>query len=304
MEFKIATVSVKSGAKGSGTIKAAETFDGSAVEIPFFIINGLFPGPKLYLGAAIHGIELTGIEVIRRVMEQISPDKLNGAVIAVPVQNPLSLRGKVTKFTPHEYADMNSALPGKPQSGLTDRMAYILWKEVISKADYVIDIHTGVDAQNCFIYTEGPAQKSLELAKAFGLNIIIQSEEKFTVPKLVIELGESGRIEERWVEMGVLGVENVLKHLGMIKGEPEELPKEYVISDKWVQVYSPYGGLYFPMIELGSKVSKGETVAKIYNLYSLKKTGEVIVSTDGYVVRVMTPSVISEGARVIALAGT
>ena len=302
----VGSLSLAPGKRGFTALRVGETIDGSAIMIPVFVTNGLEPGPTLYLGAAVHGQELTGIEIIRRIYGKVEPKELRGTIIACPVQNPLAVRARI-KFTPLDYyADMNKAFPGKADGSLTERMAYVLNEEAISKADYVIDIHAGVRARNMSILLpekpEAVVQKSVDIAKAFGLKVIVQWEGESEVPRITPELGESDRIEEEFVSIGVRGVMNVMKHIGMITGKPEGLPDEYIILDRWVSVRSSHGGLYFPMVKVGDKVSKGDIVARIYNIYTFEKTDEVLATENGYIVRCMVPSIVIEGERVVGIA--
>lgn len=307
-------LSVALGNKGFTTLKACETIDGSAVEIPIFVINGVNPGPTLYLGAAVHGRELIGVETIRRIYGKLDPKELSGTIIAAPAQNILAVRARtyVTPFDDATHGNMWRVFPGKPDGSLTERMAYVLYKEAISKADYVIDIHSGIRARNKSILIpskpEEIAKKAEEIAKAFGLKFIARlsvgwSWQESTVPRITVEIGESDRFEEEFVSIGVRGVMNVMKHLGMVEGKLEGLPDEYVISKKLYGTYfrASHGGIYIPEVKLGDKVSKGDLVARVYNLYTFEKTDEIRATEDGYIIRVMVPSLISEGDRVISI---
>ncbi len=155
--FKIGTIAAEPGTTSYGTIKAVETLDGN-VEIPVILVNGTKPGSKLYVGSTIHGNELTGIEVIRRILEQIEPGNLSGTLIALPVQNPLAFRAS-TRMTFLEDIDANRTFPGKADGGTSERISYILLK-IASKSDAVIDLHCGFPNIFCITQATGYGETS------------------------------------------------------------------------------------------------------------------------------------------------
>lgn len=313
--IEIAHCSVKPGTKKYCSLTVGELGDGSPIDIPVYVVNGAAAGPTLYLGAAMHANELTGVEVIRRIITEIDPQKINGSIIAVPTQNPVAFRAK-HPVTPYyfqkENVDMWAVLPGDPSLGLTDIMAHALVKEVISKADYVIDFHTGFPAEE-FAVLVPPAEgeetenKALELAKVFGIEAIEifpskLSELAKTVGAVAIcpEIGESGRLDEKYVVAGVKGVYNIMKYLGMVEGKPE-LPDEQMFFKGRVTVRAGRGGWLITKVKCLQKVSKGEHLASIYNLFTLEEVEQVTAPQEGTILRVVTYPTVNMGDRLFAI---
>jgi len=313
--LKIGKASVEPGTKGFCSITVGELSDGSPIEMPVIIVNGVRPGPTLYLGAAIHANELTGVEVIRRIISEIDPQKLAGAIIAVPTQNPLAFRAK-HPVTPYyfqkEVTDMWAALPGNPDLGLTEIMAHVLVKEVISKADYVIDFHTGFPAEEFAILVpptekEEIGNKALELAKAFGIEAIEIFPSKLSdMAKslgnvaICAELGENGILDEKYVAIGIKGVRNIMKYLGMIEGKPE-IPEKQSFFKSRINVRAGRGGWLITKVKCLQKVSKGELLGSIYNLFTFEEVEQVRAPREGTILRVMTYPTVNKGDRIIAI---
>lgn len=246
---------------------------------------------------------------------EINPQELGGAIIAVPIQNPVAFRAK-HPVTPYyfqkEVTDMWAALPGDPNLGLTEIMAHVLVREVISKADYVIDFHTGFPAEE-FAILVPPAEekdagnKALELGKAFGIEAIEMFPSKLsdmakTLGNVAIcaELGENGKLDEKYVAIGVRGVKNVMKHLGMIEGKPE-LPEKQMFFKGRATVRAGRGGWLITKVKCLQKVSKGELLANIYSLFTFEEVEQVRAPREGTILRVMTYPAVNKGDRIIAI---
>ena len=313
--MKVGTVSAEPGAKAFGSLTVGELNDGSPVNMPVILVNGVKPGPTLYLGAAVHGNELTGVEVIRRIISEIDPQKVSGAIIAVPIQNPLAFEAR-QKETPHYYqkelTDMWTALPGDPGRGLTEIMTHVLVTEVISKADYVLDFHTGFPAEELAILIP-PAEeretldKEVEMAKAFGIEVIeiypsgLSALAK-SLGNVVIdaELGDACRLDEKYIAIGVRGVWNIMKYLGIIEGKPE-LPEKQTVFKGRVVIRAKRGGLLITKVKCMQKVSKGDVLACIYNLFTLEEVEQIKVPEEGIILRVMTYPTVNQGDRIAGL---
>src|SRR5690606_33280316 len=86
------------------------SMEGFVMPAPVVVLNGKGPGPVVCLTAALHGDELNGIEVARRVLDDIDVEELNGAIISVPIVN---IQGfyRGTRYLP-DRRDLNRYFPG------------------------------------------------------------------------------------------------------------------------------------------------------------------------------------------------
>lgn len=320
-EFKVGGIAVPAGERRYGAITVGVLSDRSPLDVRFIVVNGQKPGPTLYLGGAMHGPEHIGTETIRRILAGTDPKELSGTIIAVPVQNPLAFRDK-SRAIPGEMTDINRVFPGNPDGGLSERIAFKLMEELVSRADYVVDIHEGMPNRCTMIppdefYSSAEvAKKTVELAKAFGLGIIMKvplgagapmagAATRKGIPAMLSELGQVPLLEEGPLADNVKGVKNVMKYLKMIEGGPERLETiPLVITDVWTKILTPTGGMCIPKVKLEDKVSKGDVLATIYDPYTTEEVAQVKSPVSGYINSVSPAGLsVREGDRICSIAG-
>lgn len=251
---------------------ATELFEGVPISTPVLVVNGKLAGPTLCLTAAVHGDELNGIEMVRRVMHDLNPDKLSGAVIGVPIVNLQGFR-RGSRYLP-DRRDLNRFFPGNPNGSAASRIAYSFFTEVIQHCSALIDLHTGsferanlpqlrADLRNPDVVT---------LTHGFGATVILHSQPaKGTlryaatsagIPTVTLEAGGPSELELTEVKHGVKGIETLLNTLGMVKkirlwGEDE--PVYY--RSTWVRANR--GGILLADVTLGSTVRQGDLLGTI-----------------------------------------
>ena len=251
---------------------ATELFEGVPVSTPVFVVNGARPGPTLCLTAAIHGDELNGIEMVRRIMHETSPDKLSGALIGVPIVNVQGFR-RGSRYLP-DRRDLNRYFPGNPNGSAAARIAHSFFKNVVAHCDTLIDLHTGSfeRANLPQIRADLRDPDVLTLAQGFGATVILHSTPgvgtlrhaatEAGIPSVTLEAGGPLELELNEVKQGVKGIESLIASLGMTHkrrfwGDPE--PVYY--RSTWVRAES--GGILFSDVSLGSSVRKGDLLGTI-----------------------------------------
>ncbi len=243
------------------------TISGLALPTPVLVINGANPGPIVCLTSAIHGDELNGIEVVRRVMYDIKPEKLTGALIGVPIVN---LQGfqRGSRYL-SDRRDLNRYFPGEPNGSLASRIAHSLFTEVINHCNYLIDLHTGSFRRNNLpqIRANMSNPKVVDLVEGFDKIAVVHhsgnpgmlrtAANEAGIVAVTMELGESLRIQENQIVAGTYGVNSLLKNLKMysrmfIWGDSKPAYYESV----WLRVES--GGILFSEMGLGDSVTQGD----------------------------------------------
>lgn len=260
---------------------ATELFDGVPVSTPVIVVNGVEPGPTLCLTAAVHGDELNGIEMIRRVLQDVHAEKMSGALIAVPIVNVQGfLRG--SRYLP-DRRDLNRYFPGKPNGSAAARIAYSLFTKVIAHCDVLVDLHTGsFDRTNLpQIRADLDNPDVVSLTHGFGAMVVLHSEPILgtlrhaatlaNIPAVTIEAGGPSQLELAEVMHGVKGIETLLTSLGMTKrrrlwADPE--PVYYRSS--WVRADN--SGILLSDVTLGSSVRKGDVLGWITDPMSNART--------------------------------
>ena len=260
---------------------ATELFEGVPVSTPVLVANGSAPGPTVCLTAAVHGDELNGIEMVRRIFHDIDPKKLSGALIGVPIVNVQGFR-RGSRYLP-DRRDLNRYFPGNPNGSAAARIAHSLFNEVIVSCDALIDLHTGsferanlpqirADLRNPDVVT---------LTHGFGAMVVLHSKPTIGtlryaattagIPAVTVEAGGPSQLELVEVKHGVKGVETLLNTLGMthrmrLWGDPE--PVYYRSS--WVRADN--GGILLSDVSLGSTVRKGDVLGSITDPMSNART--------------------------------
>lgn len=323
-EIRIGEVSVPPGAAARHALEVAELADGSRAALPVLVVNGVEPGPRLYLGAAIHGDESLGVEVVGRVLARLDPRALRGGVIGVPVQNPLAFRvdhripvGLYLK-SPLDQAPIDpwAAFPGSPEGNVTEQLAHTLFG-LVRQCDHAVDIHTPTRGGRYVPITILPPPalgeafaRAETLAHAFGAGHVMRSDRgmyvrdgilaveatRVGIPAFTFELGEGGRLEPELADLGVRCVLNALRHLGMVAGAVEP-PAETVVLREFVGLRARRGGLLHTEARLGARVRRGDVLARIVDVWGDEV--EVFRSpVDGIFVRATTLATVGSGERV------
>lgn len=252
--------------------KPDQSFEGIAAPTPVLVVNGAQSGPTLCLTAAIHGDELNGIEMVRRILYETEPEKLHGTLIGVPIVN---LHGfhRTSRYLP-DRRDLNRYFPGNPRGSSAARIAYSFFNEIIRHCDALVDLHTG-----SFHRTNLPQVRAdltdaaiVDLSQSFGATVVLhntgtqgtlrRAAADAGIPAITLEAGEPMRVQQAAVNHGVKGIETLLNKLAMYKrirfwGDPE--PVFY--HSQWIR--AEQGGILFSEVELGENVSIGELLGTV-----------------------------------------
>ncbi|HSN70088.1 MAG TPA: succinylglutamate desuccinylase/aspartoacylase family protein, partial [Steroidobacteraceae bacterium] len=176
------------------TWSSGSAIEGFAVPTPVMVVNGKGPGPVLCLTAAVHGDELNGIEVVRRVIDELDPEELNGAVIGVPIVN---LQGfyRGSRYLP-DRRDLNRYFPGNARGSAATRTAYAFFTQVIAHCSALIDLHTGSLNRTNLPQVRADLRNPqvTRLTQAFGATVVLHS------------VGERGSLRRAATEAGIPAV--------------------------------------------------------------------------------------------------
>jgi predicted deacylase len=253
---------------------SGETTYGSKLEAPVYVIHGKHPGPTLCLTAAIHGDELNGVEIIRKLVSDLSPKTLYGTVIGVPIVNLLGFtRG--TRYLP-DRRDLNRYFPGNPNGSSASRIAFSFFENIVRHCDLLIDLHTGSLTRTNMPQVRANLQipEVLELTTKFGSTAVLHSRKlrgnlrsaatNYGIPAVALELGEPGSLQQVHVEEGIEIIETVMSGLNMTRrlwtvGGAQ--PVFY--SSRWVRVNT--GGLLISEVEVGERIWAGAVLGSMVN---------------------------------------
>lgn len=303
-KISVGDVTANRGEFKKGIIKGVELINNASIDTPVMVMNGVEDGPILLLMSTQHGTEIQGIEVIQKVMREIlSPRKLKGAVIGIPVGNPLA-------FFHYQYRswvdeqDVGSVRADLPNGGATEKLAYALWTEAWSKADLIVNIHCNTRPEALIfqmINVGNPKTKDklMKMSEAFGVTTMVSdrplSEDapptlanlatRKGIPTMMVELIDGRWISEPSTSAGVRGVLNIMKAFNMIDGDLKPQTGFLIIpgvNRSYGVIRANQSGMIRFYKKPGELIMKDELFAEIYNLYG-DVLEQVKMPVDGYV---------------------
>ncbi|MFY0686370.1 MAG: succinylglutamate desuccinylase/aspartoacylase family protein [Cyclobacteriaceae bacterium] len=279
----------------------------TGIDIPIIVSRSQEDGPVVLFLAGIHGDEVNGVEIVRRLIVKKHHQPKKGTVICIPIVN---IYGFIhaSREVP-DGKDINRAFPGSKSGSMASQLAYFIRTEIIPKVDLVIDFHTGGARINNFpqIRTAYSSADSLALAKIFATRFLIDSPfrerslrreaARLAIPFLLYEGGESSRLQKQVIDEGVNGSLRVLHHLGMLTEKSVPKFETVLIEDStWIRARS--SGIYHAAVRVGANIKKGEVLGLITGPF-----GEFEVpikgSRNGYAIAVNNNPVVNRGDALI-----
>ena len=265
---------------------------GLASPTPVLVINGAEPGPTLCLSSAVHGDELNGIEIVRRVMYDIDPTRLNGKVIGVPIVNMQGFE-RGSRYLP-DRRDLNRYFPGDAVGSLASRIADSFFREVIAHCDLLVDLHTGSLGRTNLPQIRADMNSSTiaDFTEGFDKMVVVHSPgtpgmlrtaaTELGIVAVTMEVGESLRVQENDIRMGVNSIYSLMEKQEMFSrrfvwGRPA--PVYY--ASFWLRVQS--GGLLFSAAELGDTVYEGQVLGTVTDPIT-NDTSDIIAPVRGRII--------------------
>jgi len=272
--FPIGEIVVKPGQRVNISLPVADLYTSTSLSMPVQVICGRRAGPVLFVSAAIHGDELNGVEIIRRLLRLKVLSSIRGTLIAVPIVNVHGFLHQ-SRYLP-DRRDLNRSFPGSARGSIAARLANTFFTQIVSKADFGIDLHTGAINRSNLPQIRGNLdnEKTLELARAFGAPVVINANIRDNslracvadsgVPVLIYEAGEALRFDEISIRAGLRGVLNVMRSIGMLPAKrPVRKQVNPLIARSTSWVRAPASGIFNTDVQLGGSVSKGQRLASI-----------------------------------------
>ena len=310
--FVLAGHSVAPGTRRTIDLPVSSLSDHTPVTMSVHVIHGKRPGPVMFVSAAIHGDEVIGVEIVRRLLRARPLHSLAGTLMAVPIVNTFGFLNHA-RYLP-DRRDLNRCFPGTPEGSLGARLAHIFLEQIVKRADIGIDLHSAaIQRSNLPQIRLTPGNDRLRhLGEAFGAPVMLRSKlregslrmaaEEAGVDVLLYEAGEGLRFDELAARTGVAGILRVMHKLGMIsaRGVPRA-PAPPVTSDRSGWQRAPAGGLFRAYRTTGDVVKPGEIMGIIADPFGLAEV-ELRSEVGGIVVGRTNMPVVNEGEALFHIA--
>ena len=286
--------------------------DHTPVSMSVHVIHGRRPGPVMFVSSAIHGDEIIGVEIVRRLLRSRSLNSLRGTLLAIPVVNAFGFLNR-SRYLP-DRRDLNRSFPGRQKGSLAARLAHLFVKEIVEKSVLGIDIHSAaIHRSNLPQIRVSPGRPgAMAYAAAFGAPLILTSKvrdgslrsttESLDIDVLVFEGGEGLRFDEYSVRTGVAGILRVMHHMEMIgsKGVPR-LRAKPIRANQSTWVRAPVGGLFRSFRDIGEQVGATEVLGVVSDPFGETEV-EVVADEPGLLVGRAILPIVNEGDAIYHIA--
>lgn len=309
--IEICGESIKPGESKKIELPVAHLYDFTAMTVSVKVIRGKKPGPTLFISAALHGDEINGVEIIRRLLGRKFLNELRGTLIVVPIVNVYGFNTK-SRYLP-DRRDLNRSFPGSEKGSMASQLAATFMNEIVKKCTHGIDLHTGAiqrpNLPQIRACLDDP--ETLEMAQAFRVPVLLHSDlrdgslreavQDLHIPVLLFEGGEALRFNEGAIKSAVQGIRAVMQKIGMLPKAKMRAPFEAFVARTSYWVRSPNSGILNIRHFLGKRVAKGEKLGFISDPFGEEKI-PVKAKKGGIIIGATTLPLVSEGDALFHIA--
>ena len=281
--FELGGVKTAAGARQSVDLPVSILSNHIPVSLPVQVVHGRRDGPVMFISAAVHGDEVLGVEIIRRVLRHNALRKLAGTLLAVPIVNAYGFINH-NRYLP-DRRDLNRSFPGSDQGSLASLLADIFMREIVQRSDIGIDLHTAaLHRTNLPQIRISPGRPRLrDLADVFAAPVIMISSLRdgslrktaleHDVDILLFEGGEALRFDEIAIRAGVIGTLRVMKHLDMLSAasiKPAKTKPVCSHNSHWLR--AAIGGIFRAFRATGDFVEADEVMGIVSDPFGESET--------------------------------
>ncbi|MDA1000447.1 MAG: succinylglutamate desuccinylase/aspartoacylase family protein [bacterium] len=309
--FEIGGQGVPPGEQRTIDLPLSLLFDHTPVTMTVKVVHGRRPGPRLFVSAAIHGDEINGVEIIRRLLLSPTLFRMRGTLIAVPVVNVYGFISR-TRYLP-DRRDLNRSFPGSTNGSLAAQLASLFTEQIVRRCTHGIDLHTGAIHRPNFpqIRCDLTKPEIREMSRAFGAPVTLHADplegslrdvvRDMNIPIVLYEGGEALRLDELAIRVGLNGILGVMSEIGMTrkrrslrKVQPLEVHSSY-----WVR--APAGGIFHTVLRGGSTVRENQQVGMIVDPFGESQV-EVNARESGVIIGATNLPVVNQGDALVHIA--
>jgi len=308
----IADTKIKPGQRATVRIPVARLYTHTEMAMPVHVVHGHRDGPRLLVCGAIHGDEIIGTEIIRRLLKLKKLNAIKGTLLAVPVVNIYAFL-QHSRYSP-DRRDLNRFFPGTERGSLTSQLADAFIKNVVQDCSHVIDLHAGSNHRTNLPQIRAAIDdpETLQMAQAFKVPVIINSKLRdgslryaaadMGIKMLLYEAGEALRFDEMGVRAGVRGILSVMENLGMLnRNRKPKSSLDPLIADTTSWIRAPISGLLQMKVPLGGRVQKNSRIGMIADPFGGEEV-DISSPVSGMVIGRLNLPLVHQGDAIIHIA--
>jgi predicted deacylase len=310
--FTVGDITIDAGTSQTVELPVSVLSDHTPVTMSAHVSHGKSDGPVMFVSAGIHGDEVIGVEIVRRLLRAPNLRTLRGTLIVVPIVNTFGFINR-SRYLP-DRRDLNRSFPGSTAGSLAGRLAHIFLTEIVARCELGIDLHSAAIHRTNLpqIRISADNERTAKLANVFGAPVILQSNlrdgslraaaAELGKGVLLFEAGEALRFDEMSIRAGVAGVLRVMHHIGMISSKgiaKTKMPSQLCESSSWVR--APAGGLLRIFRADGDVVAEGDLLAAVADPFGGEEI-EILAPFGGIIVGRAVMPIINEGDALFHLA--
>ncbi|WOI56870.1 succinylglutamate desuccinylase/aspartoacylase family protein [Palleronia sp. LCG004] len=310
--FTIGGQSIAPGEARTIDLPVSRLSDHTPVTMSVHVVHGRREGPTLFVSAAVHGDEVIGVEIARRLLRQPQLDSLRGTLLVVPIVNTFGFLNN-SRYMP-DRRDLNRSFPGSEGGSLAARLANLFMTEIVARSDFGIDLHSAAIHRTNMpqIRVSASSQQTLDRARAFGAPIVVRAKLREGSLRaaardtgcdiLLYEAGEALRFDEFSARVGASGILRVMHEMGMIGAKGlgrRRITPMNCASSHWLR--APAGGLMRSFREVGEGVEAGTLLAAVSDPFGENEI-EIAADTTAVILGRATMPIVNEGDAIYHLA--
>jgi len=304
---------VRPGTRATIALPVARLYTHTALTMPVHVVRGRKAGPRLFVSSGVHGDELNGVEIVRRLLRRKALARIRGTLIALPVVNVYGFLGQ-SRYLP-DRRDLNRSFPGKERGSLAAQVAHLFMTEIVAKCTHGIDLHTGSHHRVNLpqIRASLADARTLGLARAFGAPVILdvsardgslrEAAAELGIPTLVYEGGEALRFNEVVIRAGLRGIINIMRAIGMLpparRARTTGVEPYVARESKWVR--APASGMLHLSVQLGDKVERAQMLGRVIDPFGAEDE-HVVAPAAGIVIGRLNNPLVHRGDALLHVA--
>lgn len=304
-ELAIGGKAIKPGERKRIYLDVAKLYDFTDMNIPIEVVRGEEDGPVMFVSGAIHGDEINGVEIIRRLLTKKALKTIKGTLIAVPIVNVFGFNTN-SRYSP-DRRDLNRSFPGAKNGSLTGQLAHTFIDEIVKHCTHGIDLHCAAANRVNFPQIRACLDdpETEKMAHAFNVPVVLHSAlrdgslrataRELNIPTLLFEGGEALRFNEKTIKSGLDGVLSVMRELGMLKPvKSKPAPHDVFVAHSSHWIRAPHSGILSVKTNLGAMVKKGQVLGVVSDPFGRVKH-EIAARRTGIVIGMATLPLLNRG---------